>query len=439
MSKKIFSEDELIELRKNKYVLRTSEKAVTYTDEFKVLFIAESQNNKMPKMIFKEAGFDAEILGESRIRNAARRWRKAYDKEGVMGLRDTRLNNSGRPRKKDMTSEELLAKKDAEIAYLKAEVELLKKLELGERQVRNNKLAPSYIFMLIEEIFKKHKLKNMAKHLCNLASVSRSGYYRYLNRAGQRAQNENKDLLDRDIILKAFHFKGYKKGSRSIKMVLENEFGVIFNRKRIQRIMRKYGILCPQRKPNPYKRIAKATKAHRVVPNRLNRNFKQGVAGKVLLTDITYLPYREGFAYLSTIKDGSTNEILAYHLSDRITLEIATETIYKLMSNKQISLDKDAFIHSDQGVHNTSPRYQKLLKKMHLGQSMSRKGNCWDNAPMESFFGHMKDEIHYKDCDSFDELMSVVDDYMDYYNNHRCQWNLKKLTPVGYRNQLLVA
>lgn len=439
MSKKRFGKDELMEIRKNKYVLRASEKSITYTDEFKVMFIAESQKNKTPRRIFEGAGFDASILGESRIRNAARRWRKAYDEKGVMGLRDTRLHNSGRARKKEMTAEELLARKDAEIAYLRAEVELLKKLELGERQVRNNKLQPSCIFTLIEKIVKKHKLKNMVKHLCTLAGVSRSGYYSYLNSLERRKQNENKDLLDRNIILKAFNYKGYKKGSRSIKMVLENNFGVIFNRKRIQRIMRKYGIICPHRKANPYKRIAKATKEHHVVPNLLNRNFKQEVAGKVLLTDITYLRYLEGFAYLSTIKDGSTNEILAYHLSDRITLDIATETIYKLMSNKEIPLTKDSFIHSDQGVHYTSPKYQKLLRKMNLGQSMSRRGNCWDNAPMESFFGHMKDEMDYKDCRSFEELMVVVDDYMDYYNNYRCQWNLKKLTPVNYRNQLLVA
>ena len=124
--------------------------------------------------------------------------------------------------------------------------------------------------------------------------------------------------------------------------------------------MNKYGIVCPHRKSNPYKKIAKATKEHRVVPNMLNRDFKQGIPGKVLLTDITYLPYNgKNMAYLSTIKDGSTNEILAYHVSDRITLDIATNTIHKLMKNKKI-LDADAFIHSDQGSHYTSPRYQKL-------------------------------------------------------------------------------
>lgn len=144
-------------------------------------------------------------------------------------------------------------------------------------------------------------------------------------------------------------------------------------------------------------------------------------------------------AYLATIKDGSTNEILAYNVSNKITLDIATDTIHKLMRKSSFTLHKDAFIHSDQGSHYTSPKFQKLLKHYNLGQSMSRRGNCWDNAPQESFFGHMKDEIDYKSCTTLFELEKVIDEYMKYYNNHRYQWNLKKLTPVQYRNQLLAA
>ena len=148
--------------------------------------------------------------------------------------------------------------------------------------------------------------------------------------------------------------------------------------------MRKFNIVCPIRKPNPYKCIAKATKEHTVVPNLLNRNFKQDIPGKILLTDITYLPYsNSNMAYLSTIKDASTNEILAYNLLDRITLDIAINTIHKLMKIPNIRLAKDAFIHSDQSSHYTSPTFQKLLKSKKLAQSMSRRGNCWDNAPQE--------------------------------------------------------
>ncbi len=181
-------------------------------------------------------------------------------------------------------------------------------------------------------------------------------------------------------------------------MTLENERGIIYSLKRIRRIMRKYDIICPHRRRHPYKKIFKATEEHRMVPNLLNREFRQETPGKVLLTDITYVYYGKGqLAYLSTILDGSTNEILSYHVSDSSTNEIlsyhvsdslkmplVTETIEKLFRNKRIPLHPEAFIHSDQGVHYTSPTFQNLLKKKGLGQSMSRKGNCWDNAPYQS-------------------------------------------------------
>ena len=276
--------------------------------------------------------------------------------------------------------------------------------------MKNNKLTPSKIFELIYGLIYKFNLKGMTKQLCKISNISTSGFYRSLNTQTYINTKENKDLKSR------------------------------MNRKKIQRIMRKYNIVCPIRKANPYKRMAKATQEHRVVENKLNREFKQNIPGKVLLTDITYMPYGNNkMAYLSTVKDSSTNEILAYNLSNSLAIELVTETVDKLVSTESFKLHKDAFIHSDQGVHYTSPRFQNLLKQNNLGQSMSRKGNCWDNAPQESFFGHMKDEIDYKSCNEFEELQIMVDDYMDYYNNFRCQWNLKKLTPVQFRNQLLMA
>jgi transposase InsO family protein len=183
--------------------------------------------------------------------------------------------------------------------------------------------------------------------------------------------------------------------------------------------------------------MIKATKEHRVVPNLLNRAFRQNIPGKVLLTDITYLFYGNGLkAYLSTIKDGSTNEILAYHISERMTLDLATDTLRKLKKNRRVKLDAGSFIHS-QGAHYTSPIYQKMVKKYRLGQSMSRRGNCWDNAPQESFFGHFKDESYIKPCKTLEELKKEIKRYMTYYNHYRYQWNLKRMTPVQYRDHLL--
>lgn len=298
----------------------------------------------------------------------------------------------------------------------------------------------SQVYEIIKELVQKYDEKAQVKHLCEIAKVSRSGYYNYFS--GKSIKNRNKkeiqDEKDRDIILDAFNRHGYKKGAKGIKMTLENEDKIIFNLKHIRRIMKKYNIICPIRKAEPYKQMLKKDLEHRTVENKLKRDFKQEKPGKVLLTDITYLSY--GYykrAYLSTIKDASTNEIMAYKLSTNLYLDFVLNTMWDLTKQKEVPIPKDAFVHSDQGSHYTSPTFQSLLKELKLGQSMSRKGNCWDNAPQESFFGHMKDEVDFKACSIFEELQVEIDKYIEYYNNYRYQWNLKKMSPVQYRNHLL--
>ena len=442
MSKITFDKKTIELLRTNPYIVKVSEKSITYSDEFKRLFIEEYLKGKTPKIIFTEFGFDVEILGEKRYEQAAARWIRSYRKDGIIGLRDTRQDNCGRPTEKPLSKDAIIQKQQAKIDLLEEQLELLKKLDVNERRLVNNSvsLKSNEIFKLINETITNNNLKNMVSYFCELLNVSRSGYYNYLNTLEKQREAELKDLEARDNILLAFNYRGYNKGSRSIKMLLQGEFSIVYSRKKIQRIMRKYDIKCPIRKANPYRRMAKATKEHRTVPNLLERNFKQNTPEKVLLTDITYLPYGDNrMAYLSTIKDASSNVILAYHVSDSIKLDLAITTINKLIEQHKDSLHEDAFIHSDQGFHYTSPKFQKLLKDNNLGQSMSRRGNCWDNAPQESFFGHMKDELDYKSCKTLTEVINVIDDYIDYYNNHRYQWNLKKMTPIQYRNHLLLA
>ena len=120
-------------------------------------------------------------------------------------------------------------------------------------------------------------------------------------------------------------------------------------------------------------------------------------------------------------------------------MNLVFETIKNMKNNKNISSFKDILIHSDQGFHYTNPEYIFLIKDLDMVQSMSRKGNCIDNSPMETFFGHFKDEVDYKNCKTFEEVLALTAEYINYYNNGRQQWELKKMTPVNYRNHLLIA
>ena len=157
----------------------------------------------------------------------------------------------------------------------------------------------------------------------------------------------------------------------------------------------------------------------------------------ILLTDITYLFYNHGDkAYLSVIKDACTKQVMAYVVSQSLAVDFVLETVNMLIQDHGISLNGETILHSDQGCHYTSISFRQLLKDKKLRQSMSRRGNCWDNAPQESFFGHMKDEIHLEKCNSFLDLKLVIDDYMDYYNNDRYQWRLAKLSPNQYATYL---
>lgn len=229
--------------------------------------------------------------------------------------------------------------------------------------------------------------------LCEIAQISRSGYYAWEKNQAQRDQRDAKDQADFEWILKAYQKRGFKKGSRGIRMTLLH-MGIVMNRKKIQRLMRKFNLFCPIRKPNPYKRMAKAKQEAATKPNLLDRDFKANGPRSSLLTDITYLFYGRGKkAYLSTIKDSFTNQILSYALSDSLEVDFVLETLNRLFEEHDIPQNMKTLIHSDQGIHYTSIKFQSLVNDQALRQSMSRRGNCWDNAPQESFFGHMKDEL----------------------------------------------
>lgn len=297
--------------------------------------------------------------------------------------------------------------------------------------------APEVKFALIREAtLRDNNLLKISK-MCEIAGVSRSGYYNWCASESIRKVRENADKKDFDLILEAYKFRGYKKGARSIHMRLLHSPGIIMNVKKIRRLMRKYGLFCPIRRANPYRRMARDMQTSTIAANVVNREFKRGPR-KVLLTDITYLFFKNGKCYLSTILDAFTHEVLAYRVSLSFKVDFVLETTDQLIAEYGSTLDNETIVHSDQGCHYTSYAFIQKLKDAEFVQSMSRRGNCWDNSPQESFFGHMKDEIAdlIAVCTTFEEVVARVDDWMDYYNNDRGQWDLLKLAPKEYYEYL---
>lgn len=271
--------------------------------------------------------------------------------------------------------------------------------------------------------------------LCAVAGVSRSGYYQWLKKAGYPDRDYEDYLLIKEIFNKG---KG-KYGWRTIQMKLKRDKGVIMNHKKIIRIKNTYGLATKIRKVNPYKAIMKKTQEHQTFNNILDRDFKAAHPHKKFCTDISYLQFNRRHAYLSAVKDLASKEVVAWNVTRHLEMDLVLDMVDNLKNNPAISSFEDIVMHSDQGFHYTNPEYINRLKELNMVQSMSRKGNCIDNAPVESFFGHFKDDADYQDCKTFTELKDKVDNYMNYYNHDRPQWNLKKMTPVEYRNHLLSA
>lgn len=296
---------------------------------------------------------------------------------------------------------------------------------------------PSEKYALIREVLAETSGDLDISSLCEIAGVSRSGYYRWLSQAAKRTRKEQADYEQHLLIKDVFDKKNGKAGWRVIKMNLERR-DIIMNHKKIRRLMKKYDLITRVRRSNPYKRLAKATHEHRMAPNVLQRRFDQGIPHKVFSTDITYLYDGKGQRwYLSAMKDLATGEIVAHHVSASLGVELSLEVLAQAVTKIGRKKLSEALIHSDQGVHYTHPFYSKRLAEFHIVQSMSRRGNCLDNAPIESFFGHMKDELDLAQCHSLGQVKAAVDRYIHDYNHHRYQWERKKMAPVEYRNHLL--
>lgn len=262
--------------------------------------------------------------------------------------------------------------------------------------------------------------------LCIQAAVSSSGYYYW----HARRAIPPIATIDEEWVQIIFAHKKRKAGARTIKMVLQRQFWVNLNLKKIRRIMRKFNLQTIIRRRNKYKQGWVSGEEHRISPNILGRQFNVEKEDTVYSTDITYLDYGKGNrAYLSAVKDLAVKDIVHHTVSSSANLNVAIKGLEDLFSKKP----KHLIMHSDQGCHYTSKTYRDLLAKWDVTQSMSRKGNCLDNAPIESFFGHLKDEADLQSCHTFEELVAEIDRYINYYNNERPQWGLKGKTPAECR------
>jgi transposase InsO family protein len=265
--------------------------------------------------------------------------------------------------------------------------------------------------------------------------VSRSGFYYQKKNSSIRIEKDEADLK----IIREFFLKSREKaGIISLDMLLRRK-NIVINHKKIARIKKEYNLTTKIRRKNPYKGMQLNAKEHSKIPNYLNRDFIQLSPDLVYSTDMTYVFYgRCQKAFLSATKDLGTNEIVSYNLMRSPTVNQFRNEFEKLLNRLDEEKRKKLLVHSDQGFQYTHPDFVEVLKLAGVKQSMSRRGVCLDNAPIESFFGHFKDLAEIKDCDTFEEVKEEVDRVMNYYNFERPQRALNKKPPAEYRGLLAV-
>lgn len=268
------------------------------------------------------------------------------------------------------------------------------------------------------------------KRLLKVLKISKSSFYSY-------AKNKSDfDYNDYKLIDKYFQKSKHKHGIRQLRMAIERSEGVIFNEKKIARIKRKYNLITKIRKRNKIKAFSKKKREHEIFPNLLNRKFVQTKPDKVYSIDITQLNYGNKKAYVAAVKDLCTKEVVGKSVSSRIDLHLTNSAVDKALKRLSAKEKQKLMIHSDQGFHFTHISYRTKLKKNGITQSMSNKGNCIDNAPIESFFGHLKDLLELNDCKNIKDIEKEVTKQINYYNYRRPQLGIKKMPPNEYRRHL---
>lgn len=266
--------------------------------------------------------------------------------------------------------------------------------------------------------------------MCRMLGVSESGYHAWRKRPPSPRAQENARL---EVEIKAAHDRTRQTyGPERLQADLADN-GIRVGIHRIKRIRQKLGLRCRQ------KRRFKATTDSRhslpVAPNLLDRQFAVTAPNRAWVTDITYIPTDEGWLYLAGIKDLFNGELVGYALDARMTQQLVMRALFRAVAAKRPG--KGLIHHSDRGSQYCSQGYQKLLRQFGMQVSMSRKGNCWDNAPMESCWGILKTEfVHHQRFATREQAKREITGYIEiFYNRIRKQVRLGHLSPAAFSQQ----
>lgn len=274
------------------------------------------------------------------------------------------------------------------------------------------------------QVIYKHREEYSISEMCRFFNVSRSGYYKYLNRKDIPAKDL--ELANKIAECQDKNYRTY--GYRRVHIWLERE-GIYCNPKTVLRVMQKYNLLSVVRR----KKFNYCSQYLHRYPNILNRDFSADRPNQKWVTDISYIKTNQGFLYLSIIRDLYDNSIVAYKTAKEQSIKLVLDTIKTAKRKEKVTGELQ--LHSDQGFQYTSNAYFNLTQSYGIKQSMSRRGNPYDNALAENFFSILKTEcIHRVKLKTYEQARLIIGEYINYYNNYRIQTKTK-LTPLEMRCQ----
>ncbi|MDO4418444.1 MAG: IS3 family transposase [Eubacteriales bacterium] len=275
------------------------------------------------------------------------------------------------------------------------------------------------------------------RRILEKTGMAKSTYYALLydeTYGRGKERREKQEAQDLELIRKTVEYKGYAKGYRQVYMMLEQVAGKSLSINRVRTLMQRYGLNPGIRRPSRNRKAIRELMERNGRPNLLGREFRLHRPNEVRLTDVTYLDYGDGYrAYGSASIDPVTGRLICFVISGNNDLQLALDTLSAMDSYPAVN---GGILHSDQGILYLTDDFQAEATLHGLIQSMSRRGNCLDNSPQESFFGHFKDECPYKNCRDLEELQSTVDAYRVYYNEERHIWDHEQMTPAAYETYL---